>query len=180
MDAQNFDTPEHLAKIRGLEAQDYDPNNYPTRTSLHMRHHNLELVEDEEGKVQGTLGNEEICMICEEEGGEEKELFSCDDQISEEMEDGRLMALEERPFRACNSKFHLECIMKSLDNRSTPLKAFRRVRSTFKQSAHHLSSKRPLQSHDNQSSLDQQKPPSHYQFWIKWRFISFLRHLIYK
>ncbi|CAL2028544.1 unnamed protein product [Caenorhabditis brenneri] len=108
---QRFDTPEHRAKIGELEAQDYAPNTYPTRTSLHMRRHNLELVEDEEGKVQGTLGNEEICMICEEEGSEEKELFSCDGQISGEMEDGRLMALEERSFRACNSKFHLECIM---------------------------------------------------------------------
>ncbi|EGT41284.1 hypothetical protein CAEBREN_10049 [Caenorhabditis brenneri] len=111
MAAQNFDTPEHRAKIGELEAQDYAPNTYPTRTSLHMRRHNLELVEDEEGKVQGTLRNEEICMICEEEGSEEKELFSCDGQISGEMEDGRLMALEERHFRACNSKFHLECII---------------------------------------------------------------------
>ncbi|EGT59700.1 hypothetical protein CAEBREN_17528 [Caenorhabditis brenneri] len=111
MDAQRFDDPAHHNKIERLEAQDYAPNNYPTRTSLHMRRHNLELVEDGEGKVQGTLGTEEICMICEEEGSEEKELFSCDGQISGEMEDGRLMPLGDRPFRACNSKFHLECIM---------------------------------------------------------------------
>ncbi|EGT40176.1 hypothetical protein CAEBREN_15094 [Caenorhabditis brenneri] len=61
MAAQKFDHPEHLNKIKELEAQDYVPNNYPTRTSLHMKRHNLDFVEDGQGKAQGTLRNEEIC-----------------------------------------------------------------------------------------------------------------------
>ncbi|EGT59677.1 hypothetical protein CAEBREN_21793 [Caenorhabditis brenneri] len=92
----------HGQKINDFLRQGYAYNNYPFITHSHMSRHNLDIVEDGQGKAQGTLRNEEICMVCKGEASEGKELFTCDGQFNGEM--------KKQPFQPCNSKFHLDCI----------------------------------------------------------------------
>ncbi|CAL2028542.1 unnamed protein product [Caenorhabditis brenneri] len=98
----------HNEKISAFLQKGYAYNNYPNITHSHSSRHNLDIVEDGQGKAQGTLRNEEVCMVCRGEASEENELFTCDGKINGEMKNGKVMALKKRP--SCNSKFHLDCI----------------------------------------------------------------------
>ncbi|EGT59697.1 hypothetical protein CAEBREN_20597 [Caenorhabditis brenneri] len=106
------DTQDHLDKIMRIQEQEYVPTNYPTSTRSHVQRHNFHLVENEDGTVEGKFTGEKKCMICNSVTSRSgrRELFKCDGQMNGEKANGQVIALEKRPFRACKSQFHLECI----------------------------------------------------------------------